>query len=58
MVRSLAAIAIALIVATFLIFQFNSTGFLEKLADTAEALEALLVRPFIKANGTFNSKAF
>ncbi|NMB19072.1 MAG: ABC transporter permease [Erysipelothrix sp.] len=58
-VRSLAAIAIALIVATFLVFfSSTSTGFLEKLADTAEALEALLVRPFIKANGTFNSKAF
>lgn len=58
-VRSIAAIAIALVVATLLIFiSSTATGFEAKVADTIEALSALLIRPIFRANGTFNLKAF
>ena len=59
MVRSLAAIGIAILVATLLIFiSAPGASFGVKVSETIQALEAMLIRPLIRANGKFNLKAF
>ena len=58
-VRSLAAIGIAILVATLLIFiSAPGASFGVKVSETIQALEAMLIRPLIRANGKFNLKAF
>lgn len=55
--RALAAILIAIGVATLLIFiSASGNNFGDKLSETIEALKAMLIRPLFRANGTFNTK--
>lgn len=58
-VRSMAAISIAILVATVLIF-ISSTGssFGARISETLQALRAMLISPLFRANGDFNLKAF
>lgn len=58
-VRSMAAISIAILVATVLIF-ISSTGssFGARISETLQALRAMLISPLFRANGEFNLKAF
>lgn len=59
MVRSLAAIGIAILVATLLIFiSAPGASFGVKVTETIQALRAMLISPLIRANGKFNLKAF
>jgi len=56
-VRGAAAIAIALIVATLLIFaSTNGAGLSERIADTVGSLRQLLVGPVFRNNGTISTK--
>lgn len=58
-VRSLAAIGIAILVATLLIFiSAPGASFGVKVTETIQALRAMLISPLIRANGKFNLKAF
>ena len=53
--RAASAIGIAILVATFLIFVSSSGDtFSQKIAETLEALRAMLISPLFKTNGEFN----
>lgn len=55
--RAASAIGIAILVATFLIFVSSSGDtFSQKIAETLEALRAMLISPLFKTNGEFNLK--
>ncbi len=57
--RAAAAIGIAILVATLLVFVSASGDNLsEKVAETVQALRAMLISPLFKANGSFNLKGF